>query len=96
MVSPGVAVTAGAAFVEGSRAETLVQPWALLIVLGVLFKEMVEHGLREFPNEACGLVAGKGGVPVKLRLDREECMVGTRVRHPFRVKLELGVQRTAA
>ncbi|MEX2275321.1 MAG: M67 family metallopeptidase [Actinomycetota bacterium] len=25
---------------------------------GVLFKEMVEHGLRGFPNEACGLVAG--------------------------------------
>ena len=34
-----------------------------------------------------------GGVPVKLRLDREECMVGTRVRHPFRVKLQLGVQK---
>jgi proteasome lid subunit RPN8/RPN11 len=31
----------------------------------VLFKEMVEHGLREFPNEACGLLAGKDGVPVK-------------------------------
>ena len=34
-----------------------------------------------------------GGVPVKLRLDREECMIGTRVRHPFRVKLQLGVQK---
>ena len=33
---------------------------------GVLFKEMVEHGLREFPNEACGLVAGRDGMPVKL------------------------------
>jgi [CysO sulfur-carrier protein]-S-L-cysteine hydrolase len=32
---------------------------------GVLFKEMVEHGLREFPNEACGLLAGRGGVPVR-------------------------------
>lgn len=32
---------------------------------GVLFKEMVEHGLREFPNEACGLVAGRDGMPVK-------------------------------
>jgi proteasome lid subunit RPN8/RPN11 len=31
----------------------------------VLFKEMVEHGLREFPNEACGLVAGRDGVPVR-------------------------------
>ncbi len=34
-----------------------------------------------------------GGVPIKLRLDREECMVGTRVRHPFRVKLQVGVQK---
>lgn len=25
------------------------------------FRQMVEHGLREFPNEACGLVAGKDG-----------------------------------
>ena len=33
-----------------------------------------------------------GGVPVRLRLDREECMVGTRVRHPFRVRMEMGVQ----
>jgi len=32
---------------------------------GVLFKEMVEHGLREFPNEACGLLAGTDGVPVR-------------------------------
>ena len=28
-----------------------------------------------------------------MRLNREECMVGTRVRHPFRVKLQLGVQK---
>jgi len=34
-----------------------------------------------------------GGVPVRLRLDREECMVGTRVRHPFRVQVEMGVQK---
>jgi proteasome lid subunit RPN8/RPN11 len=32
----------------------------------VFYKEMVEHGLREFPNECCGLIAGKDGVPVKL------------------------------
>lgn len=32
---------------------------------GVLFKEMVEHGLREFPNEACGVLAGRDGVPVR-------------------------------
>ncbi|MGZ4148286.1 MAG: Mov34/MPN/PAD-1 family protein, partial [Actinomycetota bacterium] len=30
-----------------------------------LYDEMVEHGLREFPNEACGLVAGKEGRPVR-------------------------------
>jgi proteasome lid subunit RPN8/RPN11 len=29
------------------------------------FQEMVEHGLAEFPNEACGLLAGKEGRPVK-------------------------------
>jgi xanthine dehydrogenase molybdenum-binding subunit len=34
-----------------------------------------------------------GGVPIKLRLNREECMIGTRVRHPLRVKLQLGVQK---
>jgi proteasome lid subunit RPN8/RPN11 len=26
---------------------------------------MVEHGLAAFPNEACGLLAGKDGKPVK-------------------------------
>ena len=30
---------------------------------GVLFKEMMEQGLRAFPNEACGLLAGRDGVP---------------------------------
>jgi proteasome lid subunit RPN8/RPN11 len=33
---------------------------------GVLVKEMVEHGLREFPNECCGLVAGRDGAPVRV------------------------------
>jgi proteasome lid subunit RPN8/RPN11 len=32
---------------------------------GVLFKEMVEHGLRAFPNEACGLLVGRDGVPAR-------------------------------
>lgn len=33
---------------------------------GVLFKEIVEHGLKAFPNEACGLLAGPAaGQPVK-------------------------------
>ncbi len=33
---------------------------------GVFFKEMVDQGLREFPNECCGLIAADGGVPVKV------------------------------
>jgi len=31
-----------------------------------------------------------GGIPISLKLDREECMVGTRVRHPFQVDIEVG------
>ena len=33
---------------------------------GVLSKEIVEHGLREFPNECCGLIASADGVPTKV------------------------------
>jgi proteasome lid subunit RPN8/RPN11 len=34
---------------------------------GVLFKEIVEQGLREFPNECCGVVASTPeGRPVKV------------------------------
>ena len=33
---------------------------------GVLFKEIVEQGLREFPNECCGLIAAEAGIPVKV------------------------------
>jgi proteasome lid subunit RPN8/RPN11 len=33
---------------------------------GVLAKEIVEQGLREFPNECCGLIASEGGVPVRV------------------------------
>jgi [CysO sulfur-carrier protein]-S-L-cysteine hydrolase len=33
---------------------------------GVLYKEIVEHGLREFPNECCGLIAAQDGVPTKV------------------------------
>jgi [CysO sulfur-carrier protein]-S-L-cysteine hydrolase len=34
---------------------------------GVLFKEIVEQGLREFPNECCGVVASTSeGRPVKV------------------------------
>ncbi len=30
-----------------------------------LFAQMVEHGLKEFPNEACGLLSGTEGVAVR-------------------------------
>jgi proteasome lid subunit RPN8/RPN11 len=33
---------------------------------GVFTKEIVEQGLREFPNECCGLIAAEGDVPVKV------------------------------
>ena len=33
---------------------------------GVLYKEIVEQGLREFPNECCGLIAAQEGVPFKV------------------------------
>jgi [CysO sulfur-carrier protein]-S-L-cysteine hydrolase len=33
---------------------------------GVFYKEIVEQALREFPNEACGVIAGEAGVPVKV------------------------------
>ena len=33
---------------------------------GVFTKEIVEQGLREFPNECCGLIAAEDGVPVKV------------------------------
>jgi len=33
---------------------------------GVFTKEIVEQGLREFPNECCGLIAAADSVPVKV------------------------------
>jgi proteasome lid subunit RPN8/RPN11 len=33
---------------------------------GVFCKEIVEQGLREFPNECCGVIAGRDGVPLKV------------------------------
>jgi proteasome lid subunit RPN8/RPN11 len=33
---------------------------------GVFSKEIVAQALREFPNECCGVIAAKGGVPVKV------------------------------
>lgn len=32
----------------------------------VFVKEIVEQGLREFPNECCGVIAAADGVPVKV------------------------------
>lgn len=37
----------------------------MLRIDDALYREMVEHGLREFPNEACGLLAGRDGRPVR-------------------------------
>jgi len=38
-----------------------------MVELDTLFaKEIVEHGLREYPNEACGLIAGTDGSAVKV------------------------------
>jgi xanthine dehydrogenase molybdenum-binding subunit len=34
-----------------------------------------------------------GGRPVKMDLSREECMIGTRIRHPFDVKMRTGVNK---
>ena len=34
-----------------------------------------------------------GGRPVKIDLSREECMIGTRTRHPFEVKMRAGVKK---
>ena len=33
---------------------------------GALATQIVEQGLREFPNECCGLIAAEGGVPVRV------------------------------
>ncbi len=33
---------------------------------GVLTEEIVEQGLREFPNECCGVIAAEDGVPVEI------------------------------
>jgi proteasome lid subunit RPN8/RPN11 len=32
----------------------------------VFVDEIVAQGLREFPNEACGLIAAEGGAPVRV------------------------------
>jgi proteasome lid subunit RPN8/RPN11 len=31
-----------------------------------LYKEIVDQGLAEFPNECCGVIAAEGGTPVKV------------------------------
>ncbi len=35
---------------------------------GVLFTEIVQQALREYPNECCGRVAAEAGIPVKVFL----------------------------
>ncbi len=49
--------------VESHRADSISQ----VIELGeALYRDIVEHGLREFPNEACGLIAAKEGTPTRV------------------------------
>ncbi len=31
-----------------------------------LYEQVLEHGLREFPNECCGVIAAASGAPVKV------------------------------
>lgn len=33
---------------------------------GAYYEEILEHGLREFPNECCGLIAAEAGAPVRV------------------------------
>jgi [CysO sulfur-carrier protein]-S-L-cysteine hydrolase len=33
---------------------------------GVLYKEILDQGLQEFPNESCGLIAAESGGPIKV------------------------------
>src|SRR4249920_1157558 len=33
---------------------------------GVLYKEIVEQALREFPNECCGLIAAEADGPIRV------------------------------
>jgi len=40
--------------------------WVVTELDGVFFKEIVEQGLREFPNESCGVIAAADGIPVKV------------------------------
>ena len=40
--------------------------WVVTELDGVFFKEIVEQGLREFPNECCGVIAAADGVPVRV------------------------------
>jgi xanthine dehydrogenase molybdenum-binding subunit len=40
---------------------------------------------------AAWLTKQLNGVPVRLSLSREECIKGTRVRHPFEMRMQLGV-----
>ena len=37
-----------------------------------------------------------GGRPIKIDLSREECMIGTRTRHPFDIKMRAGVNQDGA
>jgi [CysO sulfur-carrier protein]-S-L-cysteine hydrolase len=51
----------------------------MIEITGAIEDEMVEHALREFPNEACGLLAGAFSVPA----DGEIPPASARSFHPM-------------
>jgi [CysO sulfur-carrier protein]-S-L-cysteine hydrolase len=52
---------------EGHASRVPARPGEDMAELdGVFYKEIVEQSLREFPNEACGLIAAEAGVPVRV------------------------------
>ena len=38
----------------------------MIYIAKSLFEQMIEHSKREFPNEACGILAGKEGRIIKI------------------------------
>jgi [CysO sulfur-carrier protein]-S-L-cysteine hydrolase len=52
---------------EGRASRGPARPGEVMAELdGVFYKEIVEQSLREFPNEACGVIAAEAGVPVRV------------------------------
>ena len=61
---------------------------------GVFFKEIVEQGLREFPNECCGVIAADAnGRPVKVfpgrNIDASAATYRLDTKDQFRIEKEI-------